>query len=70
MTEDILMEIFERCGEIQSLRFFKRSFCHVRFVSESAVDAAILLTGYKVRIGQSTDSMFNGRLYIDYAQVK
>lgn len=69
ITETIIQEIFERCGEITTLRLSKKNFCHIRFVLESSVDAAIYLSGYRVRIGSSGDSANTGRLHVDFAQV-
>lgn len=69
MTEEIIMEIFERCGEITTLRLSKKNFCHLRFVYEASVDAAIFLSGYRVRIGSNSEPANTGRLHVDYAQV-
>lgn len=69
MTEEIITEIFEKCGEITTLRLSKKNFCHLRFVFEASVDAAIFLSGYRVRIGSNADSANTGRLHVDYAQV-
>ncbi|KAG7211145.1 hypothetical protein KM043_010469 [Ampulex compressa] len=70
ITESIIQEIFERCGEITTLRLSKKNFCHIRFVLESSVDAAIYLSGYRVRIGSSGDSANTGRLHVDFAQAR
>lgn len=70
MTEEIIMEVFERCGEITTLRLSKKNFCHIRFVYEASVDAAIFLSGYRVRIGSNTDPPNTGRLHVDYAQAR
>ncbi|XP_076248942.1 ecto-NOX disulfide-thiol exchanger 2 [Calliopsis andreniformis] len=70
ITETIIQEIFERCGEITTLRLSKKNFCHIRFVLESSVDAAIYLSGYRVRIGSSGDSANTGRLHVDFAQAR
>lgn len=70
MTETIIQEIFERCGEITTLRLSKKNFCHIRFVLEASVDAAIYLSGYRVRIGSNGDSANTGRLHVDFAQVR
>lgn len=69
MTEGIIQEIFERCGEITTLRLSKKNFCHIRFVLEGSVDAAIYLSGYRVRIGSNGDTANTGRLHVDFAQV-
>ncbi|XP_076764611.1 ecto-NOX disulfide-thiol exchanger 2 isoform X3 [Xylocopa sonorina] len=70
ITETIIQEIFERCGEITTLRLSKKNFCHIRFVLESSVDAAIYLSGYRVRIGSSGESANTGRLHVDFAQAR
>ncbi|XP_068979051.1 ecto-NOX disulfide-thiol exchanger 2 isoform X1 [Bombus flavifrons] len=70
ITETIIQEIFERCGEITTLRLSKKNFCHIRFVLESSVDAAIYLSGYRVRIGSSGDPANTGRLHVDFAQAR
>lgn len=69
ITEGIIQEIFERCGEITTLRLSKKNFCHIRFTLEASVDAAIYLSGYRVRIGSNGDSANTGRLHVDFAQV-
>ncbi|CAG9827775.1 unnamed protein product [Diabrotica balteata] len=70
MTEEIITEIFEKCGEITTLRLSKKNFCHLRFVYEGSVDAAIFLSGYRVRIGSNTDAANTGRLHVDYAHAR
>ncbi|KRT83282.1 RNA binding protein, partial [Oryctes borbonicus] len=70
MTEDIITEVFERCGEITTLRLSKKNFCHIRFVYEASVDAAIFLSGYRIRIGSNSDPPNTGRLHVDYAQAR
>lgn len=69
MTEEIITEVFERCGEITTLRLSKKNFCHIRFVYEPSVDSAIFLSGYRIRIGSNSDPPNTGRLHVDYAQV-
>lgn len=69
MTEDIITEVFERCGEITTLRLSKKNFCHIRFVYQQSVDSAIFLSGYRIRIGSNSDPPNTGRLHVDYAQV-
>ncbi|KAK5640045.1 hypothetical protein RI129_010856 [Pyrocoelia pectoralis] len=70
ITEDIIREVFERCGEITTLRLSKKNFCHIRFLFEESVDAAIFLSGYRIRIGSNTDAPNTGRLHVDYAQAR
>lgn len=70
ITEDIIREIFERCGEITTLRLSKKNFCHIRFVFEASVDSAIYLSGYRIRINNLSDSANCGRLHVDFAQAR
>jgi len=71
ITEDILQEVFQQiCGEICAIRMSKKNFCHIRFDSESAVDNAIALSGYRLKINDLEDSPTTGRLHIDYAQAR
>ena len=44
-AEEILREIFERCGSILTIRMSKKNFAHVRFERECYVDSAIVLSG-------------------------
>lgn len=44
-TEEIIRDVFGRCGEMQTIRLSKKNFCHIRFVYESSVDSAIFLSG-------------------------
>ncbi|KAL0272054.1 UNVERIFIED_CONTAM: hypothetical protein PYX00_005174 [Menopon gallinae] len=69
-TEEIIRDVFGRCGEMQTIRLSKKNFCHIRFVYEASVDAAIFLSGYRMRIGNNTDAPNTGRLHVDYAQAR
>lgn len=70
ITPEIIHEIFERCGEIQTLRLSKKNFCHIRFTFEASVDSAIYLSGYRVKIGSNNDPGNTGKLHVDYAQAR
>jgi hypothetical protein len=48
ISEAIIHEIFERCGEITTLRLSKKNFCHIRFTFEASVDSAIYLSGKQI----------------------
>uniref|UniRef100_A0A670JZW1 RRM domain-containing protein n=1 Tax=Podarcis muralis TaxID=64176 RepID=A0A670JZW1_PODMU len=69
-TEETVVEIFEQCGEILALRKSKKHFCHIRFSEEYMVDKAIYLSGYRIRLGSSTDKKDTGRLHVDFAQAR
>lgn len=86
ITEDMIREVFDRCGEITTLRLSKKNFCHIRYAFEASVDSAIYLSGYRMRItaggtgipnnssGSSANSAESlsscGRLHVDYAQAR
>lgn len=70
ITEAILREIFESCGEITTLRMSKKNFCHIRFRAEESIDRAIFLSGYRVRLGSTNEPANYGRLHVDYAQAR
>ncbi|XP_011186422.1 uncharacterized protein LOC105214596 [Zeugodacus cucurbitae] len=69
-TEDVVREIFESCGEITTLRASKKNFCHIRYRHEASVDRAIYLSGYRIRISNSSEPSNFGRLHVDYAQAR
>ncbi|XP_058470198.1 ecto-NOX disulfide-thiol exchanger 1 isoform X3 [Solea solea] len=69
-TEEIIREVFEQCGEITAIRKSKKNFCHIRFSDEFMVDKAIYLSGYRMRIGSSTDKKDSGRIHVDFAQAR
>lgn len=70
ITEDVIREVFEPCGEITTLRLSKKNFCHIRFVFEASVDSAIYLSGFRIRINNQNDSANCGRLHVDFAQAR
>ncbi|CAH2039704.1 unnamed protein product, partial [Iphiclides podalirius] len=79
MREGIVRDIFERYGRIQILRLSKKNFCHIRFDRESCADAAMAITGYKVKLtirdkedkdmdnDEDDSHATNGWLHVDYA---
>ncbi|XP_053296354.1 ecto-NOX disulfide-thiol exchanger 1, partial [Pleuronectes platessa] len=69
-SEEMIREVFEPCGEITALRKSKKNFCHIRFNEEFMVDKAIYLSGYRMRIGSSTDKKDSGRIHVDFAQAR
>ncbi|KAL4608841.1 ecto-NOX disulfide-thiol exchanger 1-like isoform X1 [Arapaima gigas] len=69
-TEEIIREVFDHCGEIIAVRKSKKNFCHIRFAQEFMVDKAIYLSGYRMRIGSSTDKKDSGRIHVDFAQAR
>lgn len=70
ITEEMIREIFERCGEITTLRLSKKNFCHIRFGFEASVTLAIYLSGYRIRMTNATDSSHCGTVIVDYAQAR
>ena len=47
-TEDILFEVFESCGPIQSIRISKKNFAHIRFEMMESVDRALYISGQSI----------------------
>ncbi|RVE67494.1 hypothetical protein OJAV_G00103560 [Oryzias javanicus] len=69
-NEQLIMEIFGQCGDITAIRKSKKNFCHIRFAEEVTVDKALFLSGYRIRLGSSTDKKDSGRLHVDFAQAR
>uniref|UniRef100_A0A8C6UX55 Ecto-NOX disulfide-thiol exchanger 1 n=1 Tax=Neogobius melanostomus TaxID=47308 RepID=A0A8C6UX55_9GOBI len=69
-TEEIIREVFDPCGEITAIRKSKKNFCHIRFSEEFMVDKAMYLSGYRMRIGSSTDKKDSGKIHVDFAQAR
>ncbi|KAM7389172.1 hypothetical protein PAMP_023165 [Pampus punctatissimus] len=69
-TEQLIVEVFGQCGDIAAIRRSKKNFCHIRFAEEFTVDKAILLSGYRIHLGSSTDKKDSGRLHVDFAQAR
>lgn len=47
-TEEILRDLFERCGDIQSIRMSKKNFAHIRFMEAEAVEKALYFSGMNI----------------------
>ncbi|XP_076356600.1 ecto-NOX disulfide-thiol exchanger 2-like [Tachypleus tridentatus] len=69
-TEEIIQEVFETCGPISTIRLSKKNFCHIRFESEMFVDAAIFLSGYRMKLEDKDDAPNTGRIHVDFAQAR
>ncbi|KAK5920315.1 hypothetical protein CgunFtcFv8_024137 [Champsocephalus gunnari] len=69
-TEEVVREVFDQCGEILALRKSKKNFCHLRYSEEFMVDKAMYLSGYRMRIGSSTEKKDSGRIHVDFAQAR
>uniref|UniRef100_A0A8C5H1K6 RRM domain-containing protein n=2 Tax=Gouania willdenowi TaxID=441366 RepID=A0A8C5H1K6_GOUWI len=69
-NEQLIMEVFGQCGDINAIRKSKKNFCHIRFAEEFTVDKALFLSGYRIRLGSSTDKKDTGRLHVDFAQAR
>ncbi|CAL9707203.1 unnamed protein product [Knipowitschia caucasica] len=69
-SEETVEEIFGPCGPIIAIRKSKKNFCHIRFAEEYTVDRALYLSGYRIRMGSSTDKKDSGRIHVDFAQAR
>ncbi|XP_045766467.1 ecto-NOX disulfide-thiol exchanger 2-like [Maniola jurtina] len=79
IRESTVREIFERYGRIHILRLSKKNFCHIRFDRESCVDAAMAISGYRIKLltkekdskddkeDDEDSQATNGWLHVDYA---
>ena len=47
-SEEIVRDVFDRCGEITTIRLSKKNFCHIRYEMEEFVDNAIFLSGKSI----------------------
>ncbi|XP_068623080.1 ecto-NOX disulfide-thiol exchanger 2-like isoform X2 [Battus philenor] len=65
VTSDIVMEIFQRFGEITEVKTPRHGIYHVRFALQEAVDQALFLSGYRFKCH---DQMENEAtiMFIDY----
>lgn len=50
ITEEILHEVFERCGPIETIRLGKKNFAHIRFMNHDSVEQAMYLSGNYCKI--------------------
>uniref|UniRef100_A0A0K8S492 RRM domain-containing protein n=3 Tax=Lygus hesperus TaxID=30085 RepID=A0A0K8S492_LYGHE len=69
-TEEIIREVFSRCGEMLTIRLSNKKFCHIRFLLEQSVDAALYFSGYRMRIENKMDAPNTGRIHVDFAQAR
>lgn len=69
-TEEIIKEVFDRCGTVETIRMSKKNFCHVRFSNEMFVENAIYFSGYRIKIENKDEPPYTGRLHVDYAQAR
>ncbi|GFR03023.1 ecto-NOX disulfide-thiol exchanger 1 [Trichonephila clavata] len=67
ITESIIKEAFEKCGEINSIRMNSKRFCHVRFTDMKSVEHALLLSDYQIKIDNKDDPAYNGKFNVNYA---
>ena len=40
-----MRDVFERCGDVTTVRLSKKNFCHIRYDMEEFVDNAIFISG-------------------------
>jgi len=68
--EEVIRDIFEHCGPIQTIRMSKKNFAHIRFMQEQAVGHAVFLSGWRLRVDNQQDQPHTGRIHVDYAQAR
>ncbi|KAI5645453.1 RNA recognition motif domain-containing protein [Phthorimaea operculella] len=73
IRESVVREVFENYGRIHILRLSTKNFCHIRFDRESSVDAAMAISGWRLKLinkdnEDEEDTKANaGWLHVDYA---
>ncbi|KAJ2944302.1 hypothetical protein O0L34_g18288 [Tuta absoluta] len=73
IRESVVREVFENYGRIHILRLSTKNFCHIRFDREASVDAAMSISGYRLKLinkdkEDEEDTKANaGWLHVDYA---
>ena len=65
--EEEVLDVFDQCGEVVQCRMSKKNFCHIRYAAEFCVDNALCLSGWRMKLGNSSDAAKTGRLHVDYA---
>ena len=70
ITEEIILDVFSKCGEIQAVRPSKKNFCHIRFTSEQSVDNALFFSGWRMKIDNSSLAENSGKLHVDFANAR
>lgn len=67
-TRQSLYDIFDACGKIASIRLNQRShFAHIQFETEDAVDKAMDLNNYSIKVDLSGDLGSMGKIIVDFA---
>ena len=67
-TRQSLYDIFDHCGKIVGVRLNPRSnFAHIQFDREEAVDRAMELNNYSIKVDLSGDLGSMGKIIVDYA---
>ena len=66
-----LLDLFKHCGPVNEVRIARgRSFGHVEFASENAVERAIKLSGCMIKVENMSLPKACGKIHVDYAQDK
>ncbi|GIY11549.1 ecto-NOX disulfide-thiol exchanger 1 [Caerostris extrusa] len=65
ISEDIIREIFERCGEIRKIKMNqKKNFCYVSFKDLLSVDKAIEFAGSVIKIEKKDDPAYCRKFHV------
>lgn len=67
ITDDIVIEIFQRFGGIEEVKLHKK-FCHVRFQKQESVDQSFFVSGSRLKFNDQMESEAT-TLFVDYALV-
>ncbi|GFQ99171.1 ecto-NOX disulfide-thiol exchanger 1 [Trichonephila clavata] len=67
ITRNIIMEIFRKFGTIIHMRMLRNASCEIQFSNTESVEQALLLSGYRIKIGCNDDADHNGQLFVECA---
>lgn len=68
ITEDVVMEIFQRFGDVEEVKLHRQGVCHVRFAKVESVEQSFFVSGWRLKFHDQMESEAT-TLFIDYALV-
>ncbi|XP_026736920.1 ecto-NOX disulfide-thiol exchanger 2-like [Trichoplusia ni] len=66
ITEDVVMEIFQRFGDVEEVKLHRQGVCHVRFAKVESVEQSFFVSGWRLKFHDQMESEAT-TLFIDYA---
>lgn len=69
-TEEIIKEVFEGCGAIESVKMLKNNCCHIKFTRPLSTENAVYFSGYTVKVENKDEAPYTGKIIVVFAQVQ